>query len=127
MAKCLDLIDDLAITQGKTYQLSITYPGDFSTGVFRGTIRDDQASYGGVSLADFTFLPPSYDGVEDETTVVATLSDTDTASIFPTRFETGDTPSINNCYVYDIELFDGSSVLPIINLSYVQVNGEATI
>lgn len=121
----LNLINSFAITQGKTYQLSFSYPQDITAGILRGQIRDKYAQDNGVLLASFSFVT-NYDAVNLKTIVTADITATQTASIAYTKYQEQTDPTIKNCFVYDIEYEENSTVIEILR-GLVQVKPETTL
>lgn len=115
---------NLAIVQGKTYQLTFNYPSDLTGGVMRGEIRDKYLQDNGVIISAFNFSI-NYDNLENKSLVIATIDATETATIPYTKYQgTGDITS-RNCYVYDIEYEENGTVLEILR-GFVQVKPEVT-
>lgn len=124
-------LGDIAIKQGKTFTLTVYYKGDRSAWGIRGQIRDNYAEVEGVILANFTFLPLEYDAVEDSTRITLVLKGSVTELLPSTRYQAqeGQTPSVTNCYVYDVEIIDPldvTNVIDVIEASFVQVKPEVT-
>jgi hypothetical protein len=115
---------NLAITQGKTYQLTFNYPSDLTGGVTRGQIRDKYLQDSGAILATFNFNI-NYDNLETKSLVIATISAEDTASISYTKYQGNGDATIRNCWVYDIEYEENGVVLEILR-GLVQVKAEVT-
>lgn len=115
---------DLAIRQGKTYQLTFNYPSDLTQGEIRGEIRDKYLQDNGNLLATFSFNV-TYDEVEEKSLIVATISATDTANIVYTKYQGNGDPSPRNCYVYDIE-YEENEVVNLLLNGLVEVKPEVT-
>ena len=115
---------NLAIVQGKTYQLTFNYSADLTGGVMRGQIRDKYLQDNGVIISAFNFSI-NYDNLENKSLVIATIDATETAPIPYTKYQgTGDITA-RNCYVYDIEYEENGTVLEILR-GFVQVKPEVT-
>lgn len=115
---------NLAIKQGKTYQLTFNYPSDLTGGVMRGQVRDKYLQDNGLIISTFNFNI-SYDNLENKSLVIAEISAVDTANIAYTKYQgTGDITA-RNCYVYDIEYEENGTVLEILR-GFVQVKPEVT-
>ena len=134
---------DLALIQGKTYQLVITYPDDLSTGEVRGQIRKKYAEDSGELFATFNFtntvntetvtVTDPLTGVVTSTTVttttiVAQIPATVTALIPSTKYQ-GVLPTVlstRTAYVFDIEYEKNGTVIELIR-GLVQVKPETTV
>lgn len=117
---------NLAITQGKTYQISFKIPTDLTAGEWRGQIRDKYAQDGGILLASFSFTT-TYDSIENKTLVVAKIEANDTATIPYTKYQGNGEPTVRNCYVYDLEYEENGTVPPDYPSGFVQVKPEVTV
>ncbi len=118
-------IYDLSIKQGKTYQLSFNYPQDLSNGEIRGQIRDQYAQDNGNLLAIFSFNK-TWDNILGKTNIIATINAADTSIIPYTKYQGTSRPSINNCFVYDIEYEENNVVILLLN-GLVEVKPEVTV
>ena len=115
---------NLAIKQGKTYQLTFNYPADLTGGVMRGQVRDKYLQDSGAILATFNFNI-NYDNLENKSLVIATIDATQTASIPYTKYQGNGDATTRNCWVYDIEYEENGVVLEILR-GLVQVKAEVT-
>ena len=120
-----DITLDLAVIQGKTYQISFNYPKDLTGGELCGQIRNTYLQDSGALLGSFNFLPMLYDSGTDKTTITAQLQATVTADIPYTKYQGNGTPSPRNCWVYDIEHKQGT-VVRLISRGLVQVKPEVS-
>jgi hypothetical protein len=126
-------IINLAITQGKTYTISVHYPNDVTEAIPLGQIRTRYAQDDNILLASFDFLPSTYDPAPiNKTTITAVLSATVTAEIPYTKYQAQLTPDIiptvKTCHVFDMELhFPDGVVDPLLPAAFVQVKPEVTI
>jgi len=116
---------NLAITQGKTYQISFNYPADLTNGELRGQIRNKYAQDNGELLASFSFSS-NYDTIEQKTLTVAKIEAIETALIPYTKYQGTSDISLRNAYVYDIEYEENGTVIELLR-GLVQVKAEATI
>jgi hypothetical protein len=117
---------DLAVIQGKTYQLSFNYPGDLTGGTLCGEIRNGYLQDNGALLGAFNFLPMVYDPIEDKTTITAQIQATATALLPYTKYQGTNTATSRNCWVYDIEQTE-NDVVRLISRGLVQVKPEVTL
>ena len=122
----------VGVIQGETWDkiyitasANPTYPtGDFTSWTATGQVRDKRADKGGVLLAEFTFTS-LYDSEELKTYFYPVLSADDTGYNLPmTKYQGVGTPSDSNCFVYDIEVTNGSEVVKLAP-GYLYVIGEA--
>ena len=121
------VIGDLAITQGATYQISFNFTGDYSTYSPRSQIRSGYLADNGELLASFSFLPLSYDAVNNKTQITLTLSDELSSSLPPTKYQGSGRLNTSSAYVYDVELeAPTGEVVKVISASFVQVKPEVT-
>ena len=123
---------DLSLTQGSTYFLSFTYPGDVTGGTFEGHIRAQYAETDVPLLASFSFLPTydptleNTDGTFGKTLVKCVVSCEDTALIPSTRYQGLGSPNIKTCHVYDIEYKENGVCFKVLR-GLVQVRPEVTV
>jgi len=117
---------DLAVIQGKTYQISFNYPGDLTNSTLCGEIRNTYLQDSGDLLGSFNFLAMAYDALTEKTTITAQIQADVTADIPYTKYQGTGTPSPRNCWVYDIESEENSIVL-LISRGLVQVKPEVTL
>lgn len=127
----LSSIGDLAIRQGASYTLTLQYEGDFSNWFPKSQIRDNYLEQGGLVLAEFNFLPLSYNLETNKTQITLSLKADITSNLPATQFQgkETETPSINNTYIFDIELTDpndNTNIIKVIDPSFVQVIPEVT-
>ena len=109
---------------GITVTANPTYPtGDFTSWTATGQVRDKRADKGGVLLAEFTFTS-LYDSEELKTDFYPVLSAEDTAILPITKYQGTGAAADSNCYIYDIELTNGSEVVKLAP-GYLYVIGEA--
>lgn len=124
-------IYDLAIYQGKTFGLSLSYAGDLTSGTFQGQVRDKYRENDGVLLGSFDFSATydPLDGLTGKTAIQVSLPYNVTVSMASTIYQGSKdgllTPSIKNCYVYDIE-YTSLGVVILIAKGFVQVVPEVT-
>jgi hypothetical protein len=121
---------DLAVIQGKTYQLSFNYPGDLTGGTLCGEIRNGYLQDNGLLLGEFNFLPMSY-GVDPDsgigkTTITAQIQANVTALLPYTKYQGINSATSRNCWVYDIEHTE-NDVVRLISRGLVQVKPEVTL
>jgi hypothetical protein len=125
----INLIDDLAVVQGKTYaKLDLRFPGDRSLWLPRAQIRRRwyYKEEGADPLAEFSFLPLVYDVLSDKTLVSPRLSADVTAAIPPSKYQEGG--DLTGAYVWDLELTDPDTDQVIgLDWGWVQVKPEATV
>lgn len=120
-------IGDLAIIQGATFLLSLRKSGNYSLYTPRAQIRDNYLSEGGALFAEFSFLPLTYDGVEDKTSISLTLTDEQTSALPITRYQGDGTLSVRTALVYDVELESpAGDMVKVLEASFVQVKPEVT-
>ena len=117
---------DLAVIQGKTYQLSFNYPSDLTGGTLCGEIRNGYLQDNGLLLGEFNFLPMVYDPIEDKTTITTQIQATVTALLPYTKYQGTNTATSRNCWVYDIEHTE-NDVVRLISRGLVQVKPEVTL
>ncbi len=117
---------DLAVIQGKTYQISFNYPGDLTTGTLCGEIRNGYLQDNGALLGEFNFLTMVYDSIEDKTTITAQIQANITALLPYTKYQGTNTATSRNCWVYDIEHTE-NDVVRLISRGLVQVKPEVTL
>jgi len=146
---------DLALIQGKTYQLILTYPGNLSIGQVRGQIRKKYAEDSGELFATFNFsntvstvqatttdpitgivtpvtTTDPLTGVVSPvmittTTIVARLNAVDTAPIPSTKYQGAPTAlTTRTAYVFDIEYEENNTVIELVR-GLVQVKPETTV
>lgn len=124
---------NLAITQGKTYRFSFTYPEDLTLGEIRGQIRTRYADAGGTLLANFNF---NVDYVVDpdptlSKSTVGVILDADITALIPStkyiKYE-NEQPLLNfrRNHTYDIEYEQGGTVIELLR-GFVQVIPETTV
>jgi hypothetical protein len=124
----IDLIGNLAIIQGETYQsLTLTFPGDLTGHTPRGQIRTALLQEEGELLAEFYFDTPIYDADTDTTNIYPYLTPGQTAALLKTKYQgtEGQAISKRNVYFYDIELELGGQIAKTFP-GVVQVIGEVT-
>lgn len=117
---------DLAVIQGKTYQISFNYPVDLTGGTLCGEIRNGYLQDDGALLGEFIFLAMVYDSIEDKTTITAQIQATVTALLPYTKYQGTNTATSRNCWVYDIEHTE-TDVVRLISRGLVQVKPEVTL
>jgi hypothetical protein len=103
-----------------------TYPdGDFSTWTATGQVRDKRADKGGVVLAEIIFSL-AYVPDELKTYFYPKIISTATRSIPITKYQgiEGTIPSDSNCWIYDIEISNGTEVVKLAP-GYMYIIGEA--
>jgi hypothetical protein len=122
------VILNYAITQGKTYQISLNYEGDVTAATPLGQIRSNYAQVPeNTLLATFSFLPMVYDSLIDKTTITAQLSAADTENIPYTIYQGTGKISTRTCYVFDMELhYPDGVVKELMPLGFVQIKPEVT-
>ena len=118
----------LAVFQGKTFEaVTFRVEGDRTAGTLRGQIRDKYAeNTDDVLLADFVFLPMTYNVGDNKTTITPRLEASATELIPSTKFQGQGTPNIKTAWVYDLELVEGINVT-LISYGFVQVIPEVTL
>lgn len=125
----IDLIDDMAVVQGKTYaKLDLLFPGDYSLWLPRAQIRRKwhYKEVGFPPLAEFSFLPLVHDSGENKTLVSPRLSAEVTAAIPPTKYQEGG--EIEKAFVWDLELTNPDTGQVVgLEWGWVQVKPEATV
>lgn len=130
MATSVDLIKDLAIVQGKTFEkINLRFPGNVSLWIPRAQIRAKfyYKEPGQNPLIEFAFPPLVYDSDEDKTLVQPQLTALETAGLFPTKYQGEGKPDQNSAYVWDLELQDpGTGKVIGLDWAWVQVKPEAT-
>ena len=118
-----------AMIQGDYFspdRLTILYPGDVSDAIPYGFIRDEYKDSGGDLLATFSYLPLTYDNVENKTTIPFYIPSAETVLIPFTKYqgEEGSEPNKRNCWVYEVGITlsngNGEKIVLIAN-SFVQV------
>jgi hypothetical protein len=131
MASAINLIENLAIIQGKTYTLPIWWSNDVSTYNPRAKIRNTFLSRGGIELASFTFLPltfPELDELNNPYTLITLqLTASQTSLLQPTKYQ-GDEDDliVSKTFVWDLELESPDGVVVGTTWGYVQVIPEVT-
>lgn len=132
MAKAINLIgDELAITQGKTYQLIIWWEGDVSTWTPRAIIRDNYLTKGGEEKASFNFLPLSYPVLDESnvsyTLISLNLTASQTSLLEPTKYQGNeDDLKVGKTLLWDLELESPTGIVEGTNWGFVQVLPEVT-
>lgn len=116
---------DLAIIQGKTYQLLFHYPADLTMGEVRGEIRNKYLENNGALVASFDFHI-TYDALEGKSLVLVKLEALETALITSTKYQGVGEPSVRNSYVYDVEYEENGTVIELLR-GFVQVKPEVTV
>lgn len=116
---------DLAVYQGKTYEIILRIDGDYTAGVLEAQIRDNFLNDGGTLLASFLFSDVTYDSIETKTSMRMILNSAVTTLLEATRLSGNATPSVRNCYVYDVE-YTLTGVVSLICRGFVQVLPEVT-
>lgn len=125
---------DLAIEQGATFNYPFRLAGNWTTGSFRGKIRNDYAEFDldengdlNPELANFTFLGITYDAVEDKTLVIVSLGSTVTAILKATVNVPNPRRSVKNqgYRVYDIE-YEDAGIVTRIQQGLLEVTPEST-
>jgi hypothetical protein len=120
-----------AIQQGATFDwLSVELSGDWSSWSCRGQIRNNYEQLSGEVKASFQFLPVVFDSVLNKSIIRPTLSALVTEginwSLTPRRTRT-ETPRPGiNCWVYDIEVFQGATVYRIVE-GLIEISLEVTV
>lgn len=123
----------VGVIQGETWDkiylalsANPTYPtGDFSAWTATGQVRDKRADKGGVILAEIVFSVV-YDPDGLKTYFYPVIVSTATKTIPITKYQgiEGTIPSDSNCFVYDIEISNGTEVVKLAP-GYLYVIGEA--
>jgi hypothetical protein len=131
MVSAINLIGDLAIIQGKTYNLTIWWSGDVSLWNPRARIRDNFLSKEGIELAQFNFLPLTYPVLDDEnnpyTLILISLTASQTSLLTPTKYQGNeDDLKVGKTLVWDLELESLAGVVVGTTWGYVQVYPEVT-
>lgn len=127
----LDLIGGLAIKQGLSYQQTLLWPGDVSSGTPRAIVRENYKYTDAEEKFSFSFLPLVYPVKNSQdvdcTEITLFLTAEETAAIAVTRYQGNKEDLIvKRAYVWDleIELPDGQVVgLPA---GFIQVKPEVT-
>lgn len=107
MATSVDLIKDLAIVQGKTFEkINLRFPGDVSLWTPRAQIRAKWyfKEAGQSPLIEFSFPTLTYDPDADKTLVQPQLTAAQTAGLVPTKYQGEGKPDQNSAYVWDLDL-----------------------
>jgi hypothetical protein len=131
MASAINLIENLAIIQGKTYTLTIWWSNDVSTYSPRAKIRDTFLSKGGIELASFAFLPLTFPELDVEnnpyTVITLQLTASQTSLLEPTKYQGNeDDLIVSKTFVWDLELESPDGVVVGTTWGYVQVIPEVT-
>ena len=118
---------NLAVTQGKTYQLSIEYPSDLTLGILRGQIRTKYLQDEGDLLANFEFTV-DYNSTNNSSNILIFVPALITAAIPYTVYQNrvNQELTFKNSYVYDIEYEENSTIIELLR-GQVQVKPEVTI
>lgn len=131
MATSVDLIKDLAIVQGKTFEkINLRFPGDVSLWIPRAQIRAKwyYKEVGQDPLIEFSFPALVYDADTDKTLVQPQLTALETAGLAPTKYQGEGKPDQNSAYVWDLELEEpGTDRVIGLDWGWVQVKPEATV
>jgi hypothetical protein len=131
MTSAINLIGDLGIIQGKTYNLTVWWSNDISTYIPRAKIRDTFLSRGGIELASFSFLPLTYPVLDDQnnpyTVIKLQLTASQTSLLEPTKYQGNeDDLIVSKTFVWDLELEAPDGVVVGTTWGYVQVYPEVT-
>ena len=118
---------NLAVTQGKTYQLSIEYPANLTIGTLRGQIRTKYIQDEGELLANFQFTI-NYNSTDNSSNILIFIPALITATIPYTVYQNRPNQelTLNNSYVYDIEYEENSTIIELLR-GQVQVIPEVTL
>lgn len=123
----VDLIGDLAIIRGATFDLwKPELSGDWTLWTPKAEIRTNYLSADGELLASFDHSAATYDAEADLTTFHPYLTPTKTLTLPVTKYQGGDlVPSLRNSYVWDWQIaLDG--VVYSLAVGFVQVMPEVT-
>lgn len=125
----VNLIDDLAIVQGKTYEkFDLLFFGDYSNWIPKAHIRR-KLHYLDVYddfIVEFEFPILTYNPTTHKTFLSPRLSAENTALIPPTVYQ--GTGKLTDCYVWDLELKDPNTNVVIgLDWGWVQVKPEVTV
>ena len=124
---CEPIFRNDAIQQGRDYEVIILYPGDVSTGIPVAEIRDNTVQQGGTVLATFSYDTLSYDAVNNKTTIILRLTNSDTDSIPETPLITSNRlQSADKYNQWDAYLQFNGKNLRMIEQGFVQVLGKTT-
>jgi hypothetical protein len=130
MASAINLIGDLGIIQGKTYNLTVWWQGDVSIWIPRAKIRDNYKSKDGIEKAIFNFLPLTYPVIEESisyTLIPLGLTATQTELLEPTKYQGNeDDLKVGKTLVWDLELESLDGIVVGTTWGYVQVYPEVT-
>ena len=124
---------DASIDQGVDYaKITFQISGDYSTWTPKGSIRSNWFDLEPLAtpLAVFSFASLSYDNTKNRTTIIPTLTATQTAAIPFTnnRFDIETAPIIGfSVFVYDIDLTSPLGAIIRLSSGYVEVSPRVTI
>lgn len=127
----LDLIGDLAIKRGLSYERTLLWPGDVSNGTPRAIARENYKHTGADPVFQFSFLPLEFPvlnqkGVEC-TQITLYLTEPETAAIAPTRYQGAkEDLKVKSAYVWDLEIELPDSRVIGLAAGFVQVLPEVT-
>jgi hypothetical protein len=124
-------IGDLSIKKGGTFIISFRVDGNYSQWIPKAQIRNNYLEANGLVIATFEFLPLVYSTQDNKTLITLRLKGGVTTNLPVTNFQalSTQTPSVNNCLVYDLELIDPNdtnNIMKVIEASFVQVSPEVT-
>jgi hypothetical protein len=123
----VDLIGDLAILRGATFDLwKPQLSGDWTLWTPKAEIRTNYLSSDGELKAGFDHSAATYDAEEDLTTFNPYLTPAKTLLLPVTKYQGGDlVPSVKNCLVWDWQIALGGVVYSLA-AGFVQVQPEVT-
>jgi len=127
----INLIGNLAVVQGKTFQLTTLWEGDISTWTARAKIRDNYKYEAGTELAAFAFLPLVYPvpntNEVDCTSITMVLPAAVTEDLFVTKYQGREEDlRIGRAFVWDLEIVSPDDEVRGLEAGWVQVKPEVT-
>lgn len=125
--KKVDLINDLAVIRGSTFDLfKPQLVGNWTLWTPKAEIRTNYLSAGGLLLTSFSHAAANYNEATNLTTFYPSLTPLDTALLQVTKYQGGElVPSVKNCWVWDWQVALGGVVYSLA-AGFVQVLPEVT-
>ena len=130
MATSVDLIIEMSIVQGKTFEkLNLWFPGDVSLWTPRAQLRAKwhYKEVGSPPLIEFSFPACLSDDEAHKTLDRSQFTAEQSEGLIPTKYQGEGKPDSNSAYVWDLELEDpGTGKVIGLDWGWVQVKPEAT-